>query len=350
MKKLLLVTLSLSCFLFAGCSKKSSSIGNKISNNEALKKIDSAEILLNEKQYKSEYNSKFNEKTKVNLEYEKKISFDIDEYYENSLTIENDGETCLEDVIYGKWYGKSKGKGTDWCSDSKDTKSLRFRYNAESAQDYCDNRNKESYQSNYNLYVYKDNGTLYSARKNNKYPNPGAVTKNEVDEFDYTIGKLNRCHFTMINTISIGFEENYLEAYENKDTITIKLASNYSYGELDKERGLIKEPNTWLGQYFQATASFNRAFMSYYLEDIEFSITISFNKDGSYSSIDANHSFKSKYINYYCSLLVAASDGALPRFLKESYANSSFTCSQKETFTYPTSKIKAPTWLNNDSE
>ena len=40
MKKILLVTLSLSCFLFAGCSTKSSSIGNKISNNEKKKETN----------------------------------------------------------------------------------------------------------------------------------------------------------------------------------------------------------------------------------------------------------------------------------------------------------------------
>jgi len=346
MKKLLLLTLSLSCFLFAGCGSTSKNVGSKISNEEAQKKIDAAEQKLLEKQYKSVFNSTFNEKTKAEFEYEKKISFNFDMYYETSWTIENDGENCLVNAIVDKSYGKSTGKGTDWFEDSTKNGSFRMLYNATSAQAACDRLNEVYYRANYDEYTYKENGTSVSIRNSKKIPE--GISKSTNPSFDYSHINLNAYHRLIVDLIADGFEEEGFVSYENGNTLTIKVVDNYKYGELnsDTRMHVLKESNMLFSQFLYTTGK-NRMLPMFYPNNFEFAITIKFNKDGSYSSFNSNYSFDSTYNNYYCMFINSASNASSPRDAKGPYAESKFKYTQTETFTYPTSKITAPSWTKD---
>ena len=149
MKKALLLTLTLSCFLFAGCTKntkeKKEDIGQKISNETVSQKIDTAEKLLNEKKYHTIFKQVSNEKTNVVFEREHKMSFNFDMSNESTVTIKNDRSSFNQELVYNKSYGKSSGTGTDWSNNvSEDPTSFAACFNAGSAKELCDKFNKTS--------------------------------------------------------------------------------------------------------------------------------------------------------------------------------------------------------------
>ena len=193
-------------------------------------------------------------------------------------------------------------------------------------------------------YLCKDNDNTYLYTKSNKFPE--SITKKEETNPNYAYEGLNKLHYYTLSLIENGFEENAFESYQKDNCITIKLASNYVYGEKDPSTKLLKEDNHLFNQYIYLTTN-SRALPNLYPESLDFYITITFNSDGTYKTMKAYYSFDAKYKNIDCTIMTFLSPGARSRInLKESEATTKVVFQQDEKFNYNDVTVKAPSWIN----
>ena len=343
MKKILLLTLTLSCFLFAGCGN-TKNIGKTITNEETLKKIDNAEDKINEKNYKSTFRQVANEKTNVSYEIDKKMDFNIDISTESSIEIEKGEDTFYQKRILLNSYGNTTCVGTDWTNDSNSQDCFAACF-AHTAKGLCDRVNEGYTYINDELYICKENDGIYQYSKSKLYSFPEQTRKSEISEMNndpYNL--LNNFHGTLLKLIKKGFDSNIFESHKKGNRITIKLVKDFIFGEKDSNTGLLKEKNPILSDYFYSNIR-SAAVLNFYPENLDYSITINFKKDGSYSSIDCNYSFNANYLNKYSTIMQTYSSH-YPKF-KESYAETKIEFNLKEKFTYSNSKIIAPEWTKD---
>ena len=358
MKKLLTLALLSSLFLFAGCSNGGSGskkVGEKISYQDATDLIDEAESILAKQEYRSRYIHKANLKNKVDFELEAKLSFDIDQTSEYVCDIDKTNDKML---LTRKMttYGNSKGSGTDWVKDPEAdaTRSFRARFNANSADEFCKKINEKFERISNNYYDYSssdDTTTIYSYGKHGINYSTTVETESSNYIKMYGHNDYNSLHNRIYNLIEIGFDEEWLVAYKNKDTLTIKLIDDFVYGEVDKDTLQVKNWNHssfrgFIGSQF----NFDRTAPVYNPNNLKFAITITLNKDGSYKSFNSSLTFDSKIINYLSYPNTTASNGAILKTFKKSYADIKMNFTQTETFAYSGVKVTKPSWTNNTND
>lgn len=358
MKKLLTLALLSSLFLFAGCSNGGSGskkVGEKISYQDATDLIDEAESILAKKEYSSRYIHKANLKDKVDFELEAKLSFDIDQTSEFVCDIDKTNDKML---LTRKMttYGNSKGSGTDWVKDPEAdvARSFRARFNASSADEFCKKMNEKSERMGNSTKYYDysssdDTTTIYSYGKIGV--DYGTTVKTESSNYIKMYGHndYNTMHNRIYNLIEIGFDEEWLVAYKNKDTLTIKLIDDFVYGEVDKDTLQVTNWNySSFREFISSQFNFDRSAAMYNPNNLKFAITITLNKDGSYKSFNSSLTFDSKIINYLSYPNTTASNGAILRTFKESYADIKMNFTQTETFAYSGVKVVKPDWAKSE--